>query len=544
MFRFFVFSMAILALAGICAPGPAGAAPPEPGAIERTIPTQPQGRPSGPAVSMPGSQLRGESQHTRPFTLAAVNIDGATVFSQAQLSRYFEPYLATEVDGGKLSEIADAITGHYRAAGYLLSYATVPAQDVEAGMVRLNVVEGRIDSVSVQGAGAVKGAIEAIAAPIANGAPLKSSELERVIGLIRDFPGLTVQDITLTPSEIAGRYTLKVKLTHNKVRVFSYADNRTTRAVGHGRLYSSFAVSSVAIDGDELRGDVFAVPGIQSRFLFGQALAAIPIGRRGLRLAISASRGDQYLRSDEHFHGESDNLSALISYPLLRSRALTLVGKASVTDWRSVGTQDDIRRLRDRLRVGRIGIEFGNESDTGPFRGELSLSRGLGFGGMTRVGDPLASRPDASGEFTKVTFTLEVARAVGPRFTLRGVATAQYSNRPLLSAEEFSLGGNRIGRAFDFNAETGDQGAGAGAELSYRLGANKSARPELFGFADAGLVRDLHSSIDAGRTHSIASIGGGGRITFAGSTISLEAAVPLTGNRHNPRLFASILRSF
>ena len=353
-----------------------------------------------------------------------------------------------------------------------------------------------------------------------------------------------MQDITLTPSEITGRYTLKVKVTYNHVRMFSYADNRTTRAVGYGRLYSSFAVSSVGIDGDELRGDVFAIPGIRSGFHFGQALAAFPIGRRGLRLAISASRGDQYLRSDEHFHGESDNLSALISYPLLRSRALTLVGKASMSDWRTVGTQEDMRRLRDRLRVARFGIEFGNESNTTRFQGELSLSRGLGFGAMTPVADPLASRPGASGEFTKATLTIEVARALGNRFTLRGITMAQYSNHPLLSAEQFSLGGNRIGRAFDFNAVTGDQGAGAGAELSYRVSASKDARPELFGFADGGIAKDLPSSAAAGQTRSIASVGAGGRITIAGSTIALEGAVPLSGNRHNPHLFASLFRSF
>ncbi len=90
------------------------------------------------------------------FTLGAVNIDGATVYSQHDLSSYFEPYLATEVDPSKLSEIANAITARYRHAGFLLSYATVPAQNVAAGMVRLAVVEGRISDLSIEGAGAAQ----------------------------------------------------------------------------------------------------------------------------------------------------------------------------------------------------------------------------------------------------------------------------------------------------------------------------------------------------------------------------------------------------
>src|SRR5260370_931697 len=105
------------------------------------------------------------------------------------------------------------------------------------------------------------------------------------------------------------------------------------------------------------------MPGGHSRYLYGQLYAALPVGRHGMRLSMSGSRGDQYLRSDENFNGQSDNLTAQLSYPLLRGRALSVLGKASLTDWRSVGTQGGNRQLRDRLRVARFGIEFGNERE-------------------------------------------------------------------------------------------------------------------------------------------------------------------------------------
>jgi hemolysin activation/secretion protein len=264
-----------------------------------------------------------------------------------------------------------------------------------------------------------------------------------------------------------------------------------------------------------------------------------------MRFQISASRGDQYLREDERFDGQSDNVSAQLSYPFLRSRALTMLGKVSLTDWRSVGSQSGNRQLRDRLRVARMGIEFSNEGKT-RFQGELLLSRGLGFGGMTRVGDPLASRPDASGRFTKATFNLQASRSLSDRLTLRATGTAQYSNRPLLSAEEFALGGNRVGRAYRFNARTGDRGAGAGLELGYRLGkvdANR-ASTELFGFVDGGVAVDLKSAVAPRQSRSLGSAGVGTRFSIAGITASIEAGVPLNGSHHSPRLFASVFRSF
>jgi hemolysin activation/secretion protein len=92
------------------------------------------------------------------------------------------------------------------------------------------------------------------------------------------------------------------------------------------------------------------MPGGHSHYLYGQVAAAVPLGRHGLRLSLTASRGDQYLRSEEHFKGTSDNVSAQLSYPFMRGRSLTIVGKASLTDWRSDGKQDGVRKLRDRLR--------------------------------------------------------------------------------------------------------------------------------------------------------------------------------------------------
>jgi len=519
----------------------AAASPVEPGAIERTIPVQAQQRAVGPAISVQSNEVRRETADHRRFTLGAVNIDGATVFSRAQLSSYFESYLATEVDQTRLAQMAAVITSQYRRTGYLLSYAMVPQQNVEAGMVRLSVVEGRIGNVQIQGAGAAQSAIESIANPLVKGGPLKSSELERAIGLIRDFPGLTVTDIALMRSDIqGGLYTLKISVVPDRVRAFTYADNRGTGSVGHSRVYNSVAISSLGVQGDELRIDLFAMPGGHSRYLYGQVSAAVPLGRSGMRFQLSGSRGDEYLREDERFEGRSDNVTAQLSYPFLRGRALTMVGLASITDWRSVGSLADSRRLRDRLRVARLGFDFAKEGRT-QIQGELLLSRGLGFGGMTHVGDPLASRADASGKFTKAAATLQASRQLGDRVTLRGIAMAQYSDRPLLSAEEFSLGGNRLGRAYRFNALTADRGAGAGLELGYRIG---KASTELFGFVDGGVALNLKSSLGPQQSRSLGSAGLGTRFSIAGMTAAVEAGIPLKGEHHRPRLFVSLLRAF
>jgi hemolysin activation/secretion protein len=521
---------------------------PEPAAIERTIPRPGPEAAISPSIPVPLREIPVQSIGTGRFTLGAVNIDGATVFTRAELSREFEPFLASEVDGPKLAEIAARITGRYRHGGYLLSYATIPSQNVQAGMVRLAIVEGRIGSVTVAGAGPEQAAIEAIAAPLLKDSPLRAATLERALGLMRDYPGLSVIDVALMRSDgPAGLYALKIKVARNRMRAYSYMDNRGTGSIGRTRLFSSASFSSLAAQGDELRVDLFAMPGHRFRYLYGQVQASVPIGRNGLRLTMAASKGDQYLLSDERFDGDSTNLTAQLSFPVLRSRALTLVAKASVNDWRSFGEADHSRELRDRLRVARLGFELSNEART-RIQGEFSLSRGLDFGGMTSVGDPLASREDAGGSFAKAAFTLQVNRPLSDKVGLQAVVAGQYSDRPLLSAEEFALGGNRIGRAFAFNALTGDRGIGGGVEVSYRLKDSKRdpAGVQLFGFVDGGAVYEAKSELVTDRSRSLVSAGVGTRFTVAGAVLSVEAGVPIfaRGQDKSVRLFFSTYRAF
>lgn len=518
-------------------------------AIERTIPKAlPDTRPAVQVAAPTRPASEAVASFGR-FTLGAVAIEGTTVFTPSALSVYFEPYLATEVDEKTLAVIATAITDHYRRAGFLLAYATVPPQDVNAGIVRIVVVEGRIDQVRIEGGGANSQAIEAIARPLLTRGPLRTATLERTIGLIRDVKGMTVTDVSLARSpDDPVLHSLKISVRNDRVRSLAYVDNRGTDPAGRMRFYSSTSVASLVRVGDQLRVDLFAIPGRKYHYAYGQVAASVPVGGNGLKIGVSASAGDNRQRlSGDRIDGKSTNLVALLSYPIIRSRSLTLVGKASINDWRNVGDANRDRNQRDRLRVARVGLDIFNEEST-RLTGEVVISQGLEFGGMTRIGDPLASRPDASGRFTKLAFTIQVARPLSARATLQAIVTGQYSSRPLLSVEEFALGGNRVGRAFDFNEVTGDRGIAAGLELAYRPEDLEKFvnRPELFGFIDGGSAWQAGSDSGLPKRRSLASVGVGGRFSLAGLSFSTEVGIPLhlQGEKKSARGFVSAFKSF
>ena len=519
-----------------------------PGAIERTIPAaQPEPARPAPMIVPPSLPIASEDNAPGRFVLGAVNIEGASVFSREDLSSAFEPYLATEIDESSLDEIAKRITDRYQRAGYLLSYAYVPRQDVRAGIARIIVVEGRVGTVVVEGAGPDRRAIESIARRLADGRPLGLGALERAIGLIRDVPGVAVTDTSLSPTSDAASHVLRLVVARDRVRQLLFADNRGPEGSDRARLYSSTSLASALMTGDEIRLDLFAIPTHRYRYLYGQAGITLPVGNDGLRLSVVASAGDLKQRGNGlRIDGGSSNVAAQLTYPLARSRVWKLVAKGVINDLRNSSDQDGARIQRDRLRVARIGLDLAMDATT-RISGDLVLSRGLGVDGRSRAGDPLGSRPDAGGRFSKAAFNLQLVHPLSERMALNVAVAAQVSDRPLLLIEEFALGGNRLGRAYDFNAVTGDRGFGGGVELSYRLPDFRHGpkQVEIFAFTDGGVVGQEGSSDQAGK-NGLASIGAGSRLVIGRIAVASELAVPLVrdGRDGSIRGFVTVFRTF
>ncbi len=521
----------------------------EPSALERTIPDKLPEKSSEPMVQtdLPDTELG--SALVGRFVLGAVHISGSTVFSQSQLAADYEPYLATEVDDTQLRQIITRITERYRSAGYLLSYAMLPAQDVRAGIVRIDVIEGKIDQVAVSNAEGGERLLNAIAAPLLDGRPLRTDVLERVLGLMRDLPGFYIADVRIGRREHdLARHQLTIAVVRNDVRALAYADNRGTVDGARARLYTSIGLSSLMMTGDDLRLSGFVIPGSNFRYLYGQGAYVLAIGRDGFQLEVSGSYGDQKQVSlGEVTNGRSTNVAVELSYPIIRSRAFTATAKLAVNDWFSASVKDDAQIQRDRSRVARVGLGLARALPT-QINVDMWLAQGLGFDAATRPGDPIASRPDAGGKFTKVNVALQMQQPIGTELEIRLAAAGQVSSRPLLSNDEFALGGSSIGRAYDFNALTGDHGFGGSLELAYMLGDKIGGlkQVELFSYLDGGMVFQSSAGNPPTSNQSLTSTGGGVRFTLDRFRVSAEAGVPIEtiGNQQSIRAFLSVSGAF
>src|SRR5258708_32848516 len=95
------------------------------------------------------SRPEGQAESKPLFVLRQVAVTGAMAIPRDRLATAWQPYLGKKVSQADLGAIATAVGDIYRAAGFHLSRAIIPPQDIQDGRVQLRVVEGGITEVEI-----------------------------------------------------------------------------------------------------------------------------------------------------------------------------------------------------------------------------------------------------------------------------------------------------------------------------------------------------------------------------------------------------------
>lgn len=127
-------------------------------------------------------------------TIRKLQIDGGTVYPLKDVAQAFAPLIGHETNLAQLIEATRSITRRYQEDGYLLSYAFLPEQHFEGGLVQVVLVEGYIRDYQLQGdIGSVSSYVDKLAGKLQAERPLTRKTFERYTTLMSAIPGLTVQ---------------------------------------------------------------------------------------------------------------------------------------------------------------------------------------------------------------------------------------------------------------------------------------------------------------------------------------------------------------
>ncbi|PCJ97033.1 MAG: hypothetical protein COA45_10455 [Zetaproteobacteria bacterium] len=496
------------------------------------------------------------------FRLEQLQIDGVNAYSAQDIDPLYRDKLGTDVSLADIYAIANTLTNKYRNEGYILTQVVVPPQTIESGTVKLRVVEGYVDQIIIEGEpreSAVK-RIRQYAENLRENGILSAKNMERYLLLINDLPGITARSI-LSPSKTqTGASDLTIIIERDNYEASVGFDNHGSRFLGPYQASYAGALNSYFGLNERITGQ-FVTSGDKHRInelMFGSITYEQPISRYGSTVRLSASitstePGDDLDQFD--VKGQSKVFSVSVSHPFIRSRTMNLYGRATF-DLRNVKSRNNLEPSReDKIRSLRAGATF-QFIDTlfgvGINAVDFEVSRGLDVFNATDRGDSNTTRARGNPEYTKAELQIQRLQRVTPTINVLVAGQGQLSSTPLLSSEEFGVGGFNIGRGYDSSELVGDDGMSGKIELQW----NEPYKVkylhdyQLFSFFDIGRIWNKDATTSANKRESLASVGLGIRADITADTkAGLGVALPLTRraetkNDRDPRFYFSITHKF
>ncbi len=497
------------------------------------------------------------------FILDTLQIDGVGIYEPDDLDPLYRNKLGEKVSLEDVYSIANAITVKYRNDGYILTQVIVPPQTIENGLVKLRVVEGFIDQIKIEGN--IKKSEEKLIRKYADNLRenniLNAKNLERYLLLINDIAGITARSVLSPSSTTTGASDLTIIVERDDYEAEIGFNNYGSRFLGPYQTSYNGSINSI-FGFNEKIGTQFVVSGDKERadeLLFGSISYEQPIARFGSKINLLASATNtQPGGSLDQFEvkGKSRFFSATISHPFIRSRSVNFSGRATI-DFRDVESKNNLEpnNRRDRIRAVRIGttMQFIDSLlGVGINAIDVQVSQGLNIFGASGDGDTNLTRARGNPQFTKANLQIQRLQRVFDNLNLLMFTQGQLAAAPLLSSEEFGVGGTTIGRGYDSSEIVGEDGISGKLELQW----NEPKKIQyiddyqLFSFYDIGRVWNQDATTSAGKSESIASIGLGARADITKATkASFGVALPLTRkvdatNNNAYRLYFNISHKF
>lgn len=508
----------------------------EPGNVSNQISSAyiaPKPQAAAPTVSKPEKGALPLEALTIKLKLNKLIIDGNTIYSDQTLLAMFPKSMGSQVTLGDIQNFTDAITQKYRNAGYVLSKAILPAQHIKQGVVHIQVVEGYVASVNVQGniSDRARALLTRYGQKVVNKKPLQIRDLERYTLLANDIPGMDVKAILSPSKTTAGAADLTLVASQKPIDAFASYDNRGTRYIGPLRTIAGI-YANTAWGGGTSTGvkAATAVTKSTNQLQYLEFEHKQLLGTEGFLLDFDG----QYTRTQPGFLldgtdtiGYSKSATLTGQYPLIRERSQSLYAKGGLvyvdTNLNSLGNQIYMDHIR-AVELGSIYDLYDRFLGANEISG--NVTQGLAAFGASSANDPV-SRSDAKPGFTKLNLDISRLQALTQRFSLMLQASGQYAFSPLYSYEQMAYGGLPFGSAYDPAELVGDRGVLGRAELRLDTLPFNKTNVQYYIFYDGGVLWNIDTTNQFGQQTGT-SAGVGTRIQLLKHlNVNLELAKPL-----------------
>ena len=410
-------------------------------------------------------------QADAPVDINEFEVAGNTLLPVIDVQAAIYPFAGP---GKHLSDVESAraaLQKVYEDKGFQAVSVVIPQQKVQGGVVRLQIIETKTAQISVTGA------------KHASAKQITSQLPELQTGTSPNFNTLNTQltalntrsaDLQVTPQLKAGAApdTLDVELEVTDKLPLHWGlevNNAYSQNTHHLRAQGNFSYDDLWHRGHSLSAFYLTAPGHSKDSEVYAITYSLPIGDKGLRLAATAlhSGSDVSTVGSMAVLGKGNSLTVNAYVPLSNW------GKASQTLTLSVAAKD----FEDRITLGDTGdttpityfpisATWGMSVRSGKNAFTSSLGATLGLRGLGSKGtDYDAKRYFASGNFATLRPAVTWTRTFAGDHQLYADLDAQFSNGPLISNEQFSIGGYGSVRGYLQSTALGDNGVHGSFEV-------------------------------------------------------------------------------
>ncbi|PWF43095.1 ShlB/FhaC/HecB family hemolysin secretion/activation protein [Massilia glaciei] len=424
---------------------------------------------AAPASAAPGADT------TLRFPISRFEVVGNTVLPGAVVDAALAPHAGPGRDFGDVQRALEALEAAYHARGYKLVTVELPEQELNGGVVRLNVVQNRIGRVAVTGNTVFDEANIRRSLPALQ--PGRTPDLDRVSGNLR-----------LANENPAKKVTLKLQSGQQAGEVNALLEVRDERP---WKL-----MFNLHNGGNDQTGETHASAVLQHANLFGRD----HVGSVQYTTTLEEPSKIGVWGAGYHipFYSTGDALDLYASYSNVDSGAvlagifnLAISGKGTVFGGRYTHVLPKMGRIERRLFGGLevkayknsvllLGQDFGNDVTVRPLSlgyagtlahaaGETSLSvtyvRNLGGGSRGGDADFGGARFGAKADFSALRAAASYTHQFAGSWQARLLVNAQHTRDALVPGEQFGAGGAASVRGFEERALSTDSGVLANAEL-------------------------------------------------------------------------------
>jgi hemolysin activation/secretion protein len=476
---------AALALAALAAP--AGAQTvlpfPRPGDVRPPLPP-PGPAPRAPELVLPPPPPLAPGGAGGEIYVRAFRVEGSTLLSPEEILELTAPYSNRNVTAEELVALRDAITLAYVNRGFLNSGAVIDAQETHDGVVEIRVIEGSLERIEVEGLHWLRDRYVRDRLALGADVPLDVNALEERMRLLREDSRIAQLHAELLPGSEPGKALLRVRAEEARPYHASL-DGGTLQSpsVGTWTAGITLAHENLTGNGDTLQGSYAWSPGVND----GGGSYFLPVNARGGGVELYGRYGDSEITEspfdtlDIQSHSWTAGLGFLqpvFERPGLRL-ALDLRGELRESQTFLLGEpfsfSPGVENGLARLSILRFAQDALWRDDRSVIAARSVLSFGLPIFDATEASGDL---PD--GRFFSWLLQAQYARRL-PFFGAELVARidGQLPSDPLLSIEQFSVGGWSSVRGYRINQLVRDGALVGSVELRIPILARADGSPLL-----------------------------------------------------------------